>query len=420
MAWALRYNGGQKSAIDTDIAVTANLTIEIDFKINTLGVNQIILGNEYGFGNLSNNTMQIGLQNDNKLAARFGGSGNAKSAALTTGTLYKAKLVVTGLDTVTDGTAQGTAELFLDDVSQGTFTPWNNPLTSAFTDQKPSKLGAGGKVADTKDPFNGDIFRVRMTGDSFDYHWQPNSSDRSNTGLPPVITDTIAGNNFTGVVTTVPFATDGTAWVEDVTVGDSDPPNYTVAPAITATTSDGHTISATLDETGTVYAVRLDNGAAAPTSAQVKAGTDAADVALSADDKKTSAATAATNVDLVFTGGGPSTAYDYYYTAEDDEGTPNLRASPTLVEGTTSATTQAITITGGDLEAGNTEAGTYTNMTGVAATGTVTDSQGNQFSVTVTDGNDNTMTVAVPALPSSGTSSLGLFGNVTLQIDEAP
>jgi hypothetical protein len=421
MAWGLRFTGTtspKRLEITTPIPASLNITFEIDFKADDVSRNQILLGGQYSLYNNSHDVCQIGVDSAGKVYCRFGGTSSAKSdSSISAGTYYRLKFVVTGLS-ATDDVQQGLATLYLDDVAQAdTFVPKSNPFRSGNSEDKPNWLGSGGHLAEVKNPFDGDIFRVRMTGDTYDYHWQPNSSDRTNTGAMPIIVDTIAGNNFVGEDG---FATDGSDWIEDPSIGDDTPPNYTVVPAITATTSSGHTISATLDESGTVYAVRLDNGASAPTSEQVKAGTDAADVALSADDKKTSAATAATNVDLVFTNGAASTSYDYYYTAEDDEGTPNLRASPTLVEGTTSATTQAITITGGDLEAGNTEAGTYTNMTGVAATGTVTDSEGNQFSVTVTDGNDNTMTVAVPALPTSGTSNLGLFGNVTLQIDEAP
>ncbi|MCK2149518.1 AsmA family protein [Marinobacter alexandrii] len=117
----------------------------------------------------------------------------------------------------------------------------------------------------------------------------------------------------------------------DTLAADTTAPAFTAAPAVTATTSSGHTISATLDEPGTLYGVRLANGAVAPSSAQVKAGQDSTGAA--APEAKSAAA--ANSADLVFSTGAASTAYDYYIVAEDDETTPNLQAAPTLVNATT-------------------------------------------------------------------------------------
>lgn len=119
----------------------------------------------------------------------------------------------------------------------------------------------------------------------------------------------------------------------DTLAADTTAPTFTVAPAVTATTSSGHTISATLDEPGTLYGVRLANGAVAPNSAQVKAGQDSTGAA--APEAKSAAA--ANSADLVFSTGAASTAYDYYIVAEDDETTPNLQATPALVTDTTDA-----------------------------------------------------------------------------------
>jgi len=120
---------------------------------------------------------------------------------------------------------------------------------------------------------------------------------------------------------------------EEASAGDTTPPTFDTAPNVTATTETGHSIAATLNEAGTIYGVRLANGATAPTSAQVKAGQDSTGSA--APEAKSSAA--ANSATLVFSTGSASTAYDYYIVAEDDEGTPNVQASPTLVEATTAA-----------------------------------------------------------------------------------
>ncbi len=148
------------------------------------------------------------------------------------------------------------------------------------------------------------------------------------------------------------ISVDGASAADSVVVGaiainavgaaDAIPPVYESNPAVTATTSSGHTISQTIDEDGFVYAVRLADGATAPTPAQVKAGLDAAgDPALEA---KNSAATASTNVDLVFSTADPSTAYDYYGVAEDDAPVRNLQAAiSSLINATTSAVAPGIT-----------------------------------------------------------------------------
>lgn len=137
------------------------------------------------------------------------------------------------------------------------------------------------------------------------------------------------GEDYASVVILVEPGASGS----DPSGGDTTAPTFSSAPAVTATTETGHTIGATLDEAGTVYGVRLANGATAPTSAQVKAGQDSTGSA--APEAKSSAA--ANSASLAFSTGSASTAYDYYIVAEDDEGTPNLQASPTLVEAATAA-----------------------------------------------------------------------------------
>jgi hypothetical protein len=124
--------------------------------------------------------------------------------------------------------------------------------------------------------------------------------------------------------------------IEQIAGADTTAPTFTTSPAVSATSETGHTIASTLNETGTLYGVRLASGATAPSSAQVKAGQN--NTGAAALEAVSVAATAATNANLVFSTGAASTAYAYYIVAEDDETTPNLQAIPTLVSATTAAT----------------------------------------------------------------------------------
>lgn len=196
--------------------------------------------------------------------------------------------------------------------------------------------------------------------------------------------------------------------VKEAAGGDTNPPNFNpgAGPTVTVSTNTGHTISSTIDENGTIYGVRLADGATAPTSAQVKAGNDSTDSA--APEAKSVSASSGVSADLVFSTGSLSTAYDYYIVAEDSSG--NLQATPTLVEATTEAGT--ISITGGVLQYGQPFTFTYTGIASVSTPITIgPDSQGNTLDVAITDNGDGTGSGTMPALPSSGSSALILIEN---------
>ena len=129
-----------------------------------------------------------------------------------------------------------------------------------------------------------------------------------------------------------------TITVNDVTAPlfeDSTPSSASIA-------STSFTLNTDIDEAGTIYYVVVADGATAPTSAEVKAGTGnsgsgqvtSANVAIS-----TGSFTNAFSV----TGLTSETAYDVYVVVEDDEGTPNLQASPTKIDITTINSTPTIT-----------------------------------------------------------------------------
>lgn len=417
---SIGYVDDRACEISTLPSSSATLSVYCRFKPKLInGTEQFLMVGDIGIG-ISDGSMALYINTSNQLVWQMGTNFSGHNSELIGPTLvqdtyYDVRIDITNIDTGAN-TNSGDAEMFVNDVSQGTNAfQGSRPLNNAGEGIKYLGGKAQGAPLVTVGQFVGYIYYARIQGQSYDYIWDAASADTSNTGLDPVMPDTgAASNDFLGIAA-LDWPTDGSAWVNDGAISDTTPPTVSSL-GITATTSTGHTISSTLDEDGTVYAVRLSNGSPQPSVAQIKAGQDSTGSA--APEAKTSAATLGVQVDLVFSTGSPSTPYDYYYVAEDDEATPNV-TSISLVEGTTSATDQSITVTGGDLEAGNTESGTYSNMSGVASTGIVTDSRGNQFNVTVTDGNDGTMTIAVPSLPSSGTSQLGLFGTVTLKIDEA-
>jgi hypothetical protein len=120
---------------------------------------------------------------------------------------------------------------------------------------------------------------------------------------------------------------------------DTTPPAFTVGPGVTPNASGG-TATGTIDETGSIFMVVVADGAAAPSSTQVIAGQNASGAAALA----TASATTTTTINAGFSGLSASTAYDAYFVARDDEGTPNVQASPTLVNFTTSAAATSVPV----------------------------------------------------------------------------
>lgn len=120
-----------------------------------------------------------------------------------------------------------------------------------------------------------------------------------------------------------------TTWDEAV---NGVPPTWTSGfPALSniAPTSTGLVVNT--NEPGKAYYVVLPDGAAAPSSAQVKAGTDATDtpVAIKGD---VTISSAITDFTTTISGLTASTDYDIYVVAEDDETTPNIQESPTMLD----------------------------------------------------------------------------------------
>ncbi|HCA36859.1 MAG: hypothetical protein CMM07_17730 [Rhodopirellula sp.] len=158
---------------------------------------------------------------------------------------------------------------------------------------------------------------------------------------PNITTETITISGVTSALIEVANTVTGSSYIlgfrvyEDVPPADTTPPVYEVAPAVTETRENGHTISGTADEDSVFYGVRLPAGATVPTSQQVIDGQDASSSpALEADFV---AASAGISADLDFVTASASTGYRYAVVAVDDEPTPNVQATPTVIDDTTAA-----------------------------------------------------------------------------------
>jgi poly(3-hydroxybutyrate) depolymerase len=105
------------------------------------------------------------------------------------------------------------------------------------------------------------------------------------------------------------------------------------APAITNVTETSLNIQVEADETGTAYYVILADGAPAPSTSQIIAGTDAND--LPAGHSGSVAFSAETPSQQTVTNLSPNTAFDIYLVAEDNSGTPNVQTDAAWIEATT-------------------------------------------------------------------------------------
>ncbi|WP_157716563.1 hypothetical protein, partial [Roseivirga ehrenbergii] len=128
-------------------------------------------------------------------------------------------------------------------------------------------------------------------------------------------------------------------------VSDNTAPSFeNSTPSSSSVTQTGFTLGTDIDEAGTIYYIVVPDGATAPTSAEVKAGTASGGGAAVTSGNAAVTTGAFTN-NFSVTGLTSNTAYDVYVVAQDDEGTPNLQATPTKVDITTAADVTAPTVT---------------------------------------------------------------------------
>jgi uncharacterized repeat protein (TIGR02543 family) len=193
------------------------------------------------------------------------------------------------------------------------------------------------------------------------------------------------------------------------------PTNTSGWPKADTATSDGFTVRAKINEAGTAYYVVVADGATAPSVAQVKAGQNSGgSAALKSGSITLSANTEGT---AAVTGLSASTAYDVYVVAQDDESTPNVQASVTKVDiSTTTATPELIVYekadytasatkpdSDGGLNSGNGFPASGTATTGTGLKTTSADGWGADITVasdglTYTDGSSNSLSVGGKAL----------------------
>jgi VCBS repeat-containing protein len=150
-------------------------------------------------------------------------------------------------------------------------------------------------------------------------------------------TPNFVGTANTPVVLGWTGATGGDAALDlvDFSVVASDtPPVWTSGwPQVDTIATDGFTVRASTNENGNAYYVVVADGAAAPTSAQVKAGGNYGAVTVLASGSI--AFTANSEATRTVTGLNAGTAYDVHVVAED--AAANLQASPQLLNVTTSS-----------------------------------------------------------------------------------
>ncbi|XOB63370.1 beta strand repeat-containing protein [Campylobacterota bacterium DY0563] len=159
-------------------------------------------------------------------------------------------------------------------------------------------------------------------------------------------------------------------------------------------TENSVTISIDINEGGKAYAVVVANEATAPTSANVKAGqANGGGVAVSTGNVTLSSGAFSGTITLA--GLSPSTPYDVYVVAQDDEGTPNIQASPTKVDITTAnpPNTAPTVDLDGNNSTGNTSGGANRSFTEDGGAVTIADSD-----VAVGDAETDTITTITVTL----------------------
>ncbi len=146
-----------------------------------------------------------------------------------------------------------------------------------------------------------------------------------------------------------------------VTVVDDVAPSFENAtPSVSSITVSGATVTADLNEDGTVYYVAVADGAGAPSVSEVKAEQDSGGGAPLAGGNF---ATSATTGSQAFDGLSGGTAYDVYVVAEDDEGIPNMQSAATKVDFTTVGTLTKVSIAADSTEPGVTTSYTFSYTT---------------------------------------------------------
>jgi len=196
-----------------------------------------------------------------------------------------------------------------------------------------------------------------------------------------------------------------------ITVNDDLAPSYqNSTPSVSGTSVSQTTLTIRLNEIGTAFYVVVPDGDGAPSSTQVKLGQDSGGSAALASGSLSITSAGQDFTDDI-TGLSPGTAYDIYVVAEDDEGTPNLQSSATLVNVTTDAP---------DSDGNLTSAGTVTEPVGLGSTHDTMGEAVDIFDFTLSDGGTSDglpMQISQIKVNVSGTSTDAERGQVTWRLN---
>ncbi len=192
MAWGLQFNGTSTEASFTGFSTSGEFAFSGEFVTGTLADHGLVMGLSTGSANFIGDVQGAGFY---ARIANVDSSGQALPIANSTRYTWSVTRDVSNLVTVT-----------LDGVGSYTFTAAG---VANFDTLGRNNFGFY---------FDGQLIssEVSLAGVPT-YSWSSTASDHSNTGVQPIILDTISNNDATGVN----FATDGTDWVDLGGVSDS-------------------------------------------------------------------------------------------------------------------------------------------------------------------------------------------------------
>ena len=178
-------------------------------------------------------------------------------------------------------------------------------------------------------------------------------------------------------------------------------------PSSSSITQTGFTLGTDIDEAGTIYYVVVANGASAPSSAEVKAGTgNGGSGQIASGNAVVSSGGFTNNFNVTSLTAG--TAYDVYVVAQDDEGSPNLQASTTKIDVSTLAQpTVTLGLSGSPLAENGGVATISATLSAVSSqTVTVTIGATGTATGSGTDYNLSSTTITINAGSTTGTANI--------------
>jgi len=333
MAWENQFGDGDSasinlasSSLDTGAIerVTIVRTDSNDFTFNSIFIN-----------NTAGQTITVGGYNNNVLVGSTQSVANGSAATLDFGGIAVDEVRLSGSDFFNTN-----MDTFTGDTTVSNSPPTNVSLSSTSIAQSSTGSGATVGTLSTTDADGGDTHTYALVANGASGSGSCGASGDADNASFQTSTNQLqtAGSLSAGTYNVCVQSDDGTDTFQKtftVTVVDDVPAVFeNGTPTVGGVTFSGATVSADLDEEGTVYYVVVSDGAGAPSSVQVKFGQDSGGGAALASGNFSTSGTIGSDS---LSGLSPGTAYDLYVVAEDDEATPNLQAAATLVNFTTQA-----------------------------------------------------------------------------------